>query len=79
MCTGSSRGNSNGKIQNLLTFLVAGVGPWLGGPYHCPDWVAAPAGLPQHLVPRRPSLTNSAPRDPLGSLSVEAPSQVEEV
>ena len=59
--------------------LAAGVGPQLGGSYRGPDWVAVPAGLPQHLVPRWPSLTNSAPRDWSGSLPAEAPSQVEEV
>ena len=41
--------------------LAAGVGPQLGGSYHGPDWVAAPAGLLQHLVPRWPNLTNPAP------------------
>ena len=59
--------------------LAAGVGPQLGGPYHGPDWVAAPAGLLQHLVPRRSRSTNSALKDPSGSLPVEAPSQAEEV
>ena len=46
------------KILILSMFLEAGVGPQLGGPYHSPDWVAVPAGLPQHLVPRRPNPTN---------------------
>ena len=59
--------------------LAGGVGPQLGGSYHGPDWVAAPAGLPQHLVPMQPNSTNSAPRDPSGSLPAEAPSQAEEV
>ena len=79
MCTGSPGGNSSGKILIVSTFLAAGVEPQLGCPYHGPDWVAAPAGLLQHLVPRWPNPTNSAPRDPSGSLPAEAPSQGEEV
>ena len=59
--------------------LAGGVGPQLGGSYRGPDWVAVPAGLLQCLVPRWPNSTNSALRDPSGSLPVEAPSQVEEV
>ena len=59
--------------------LAAGVGPQLGGSYRGPDRVAAPAGMPQHLVPRRPNWTNSAPRDLSGSLPAEAPYQAEEV
>ena len=78
-CTRSPCGSSNGKSLVLSTSLEAGVGPQLEGSYCGPDWVAAPAGLPQHLVPRQPNSTNSALRDPLGSLPVEAPSQAEEV
>ena len=79
MCTGSPGGNSNGKILLLSMSLAAGVGPQLGGPYHGPHWVAVPAGLLQHLVPRWSRLTNSAPKDLSGSLPVEAPSQAEGV
>ena len=79
MCTGSLGGNSNSKILILSTFLAAGVGPQLEGPYHGPDWVAVPADLLQCLVPRQPNQTNSAQRGPSGSLPAEAPSQVEEV
>ena len=44
-CTRGPGCSSSGKILLLLMLLVAGVGPQLGGPYHGPDWVAAPAGL----------------------------------
>ena len=58
MCTGSTRGSSNSRILVLSTSLEVGVEPQLGGQYHGSDWVAAPAGLLQHLVPRRPNMTN---------------------
>ena len=57
-CTGGLGCSSNGKILLRWTLLAAGVGPQLGGPYHGPDWVAAPAGLLPHLGLRQPNLTN---------------------
>ena len=57
-CTGGPVCSSSGKILLLLMLLADGVGPQLGGPYHSPDWVAAPAGLPSHLGPRWPNPTN---------------------